>query len=199
MKPTALLIAALGAASLAGSASAATCTANAGNAVSLGGAFQPCAPGGGNDDKASNADAAKWTVNEETIFGGGWTAFQRTSKTGTDFGDVDFSDGSNGTGGMFRVTTGFWDRYGEAMVVFDGSNSSKVSPETYLAYALKPNTYAFYVYVTPFLESGARGALSPSGINNMTLYARPVPLPPAAVLFLSALGGLGLLSRRRAA
>jgi hypothetical protein len=83
------------------------------------------------------------------------------------------------------------------MVVFDGSNSSKVSPETYVAFELKPNTYAYYTYVTPFLESGARGALSPSGIQSMTLYARPIPLPPAALLFLTALGGVGFLSRRR--
>jgi hypothetical protein len=199
MRLPALLLAAVAMTALAGSAGAATCPASGLNAVMLGGSAQPCAPGDEKDDKTSNASPAKWTVNEDGIFGGGWSVFQRSNQPGVDFGDLDFAAGSTDTGGSFRLASGFWDRYGDAMVVFDGSNAGKVSPGEYLAFRLKPDTYGAYAYVTPFLESGARGALTPSGIQSLTLYAKPVPLPPAALLFLTALGGVGLLSRKRRA
>lgn len=199
MKPPALLLAALAMTALAGPAGAATCPASALSAVTLGGTAQACAPGDEKDGKTNNADPARWTVNEDKIFGGGWSVFQRSNQPGVDFGDLDFKDGSTATAGGFRLASGFWDRYGDAMVVFDGSNSGKVSPGEYIAFQLKPDTYGAYAYVTPFLESGARGALNPSGIQSLTLYARPVPVPPAALLFLTALGGVGLLSRKRKA
>jgi hypothetical protein len=196
LKSIAMTLAGAAMLAMAGQANAATCSAFVSGALTENSKPLSCAMGDEQDDKTNGGNIAKWSVNDEAIFGGGWTEYQRTNRPGTDFGDIDFYALSTAKNGMFQLKSGFWDKYAEAMVVFDGSNSDRVRPGDYVAFLLKPNTYKVYTYLTPFLERW-NNALRSSDIQSFTVYTKPIPVPPAALLFMTALGGIGMLSRKR--
>ncbi len=199
---TTAFLAALALTGLAGTADAATCTGTVATSVTQADGGAPttmaCELGVEDSDKISNGKANEWSVNIDGggVFGGGWTGAERSNSPGTDNGSLDFASLANGTSGMFQLVNGFWDKYSAAMITFDASGD-KVAPKTYVSYLLTPNTYKYYTYVTPFTKTTG-SSTDTQAIQQITLYTKPIPLPPAALLFGSALSGIGFLSRRRA-
>ena len=135
-------------------------------------------------------------INNEAFFGmSNWVA--KTSQggltgTGTDIDlSVTFTDPNDaGTWSILNFDSNL-----DYLLVFkDGNNKT---PSSLIGYLIETMSGSFG---NPFYNCNPQGcSIAPDAISNITLFAKPAPIPlPAALpLFLVALAGTGLIARRR--
>ncbi|WP_245243226.1 VPLPA-CTERM sorting domain-containing protein [Pararhodobacter sp. SW119] len=148
---------------------------------------------GASQDFNGGTSIANYTVNQQGFFDkSDWGFVGKLNFDGDDEGIApSLGTDSDGQGGTFSILASLWDEYGRIMAIFKGGSNPLVG------YELKPGETTF-TYASPFLRDGKK----PQGVSHISIYANgtpvaPIPLPAAAWLMLTGLGGLAVTQIRR--
>ncbi len=195
-----------------GSASAATCAADASYLLSVtgddSGSNSGCFLGTTNNDGLNVNAPPNGTlqVNLDGAFGGGWSFSGKLFDGAEEKIDIDaaVAAGSNQASGTWSVISTFFSTYKELMIVLKGGNGQGIVPGEYVGYLITSDDGTTGRYATPFSKNGA------TNISHISFYVRgdgdngggggigQIPLPAGFPLMLAGFGVMALVARRKA-
>ncbi len=162
---------------------------------------------------AASPDAAQGLFGHSGWAGHGAIAIPKKNFSGASDGGLSIT-GGNLSGG-WSIDAGLLDAYESVMLVLTGGKKKSPDMMAYLVDAeggtydspflkgkkAKPQKITgFMLFLGPEREDAPLARVAPEadpGYDGNGDYPAPVPLPAAGLLMLGALGGLGLLARRR--
>lgn len=116
------------------------------------------------------------------------------------YGALDTSDSAQATAFQMAIWESAYESDGNAANVADGVFQASNASANSLANAFLANAAGYAgakLYNLTFLEVAGLGADRPANSGQNLVTVTPVPLPAAGLLLLTALGGMGLMGRRR--